>query len=68
MNRLGGTADQSPTASMTGRYSKAANIGSFVAGPLRYPMPSAVYLANLKVLTKCSFRAPETRSPSQHEG
>jgi len=35
INRLGGTIDQSPTARMTGRYSKQANIGSFVAGPLR---------------------------------
>jgi hypothetical protein len=35
INRLGGMIDQSPTARMTGRYSKHANIGSFVAGPLR---------------------------------
>jgi hypothetical protein len=35
INRLGGMMDQRPTARMTGRYSKHANIGSFVAGPLR---------------------------------
>jgi hypothetical protein len=41
MNRLGGTIDHSPTARMTGRYSKQANMGSFVAGPFRYPTMSA---------------------------